>query len=272
MKRKKRLFVALGAIIIAALAFGAIYHFMFRRTYELHLPQADDLDRISLAQGETGKVILDNKKINEILNIIGGTQRTTKEESIQDAPVNVDGEIKVDFHFAEGGASTLFIYEKNGKYFIEQPYNGIYQMDEEEYIRLLAACQMEPSGSASNPLASDDSSEPFPDSRTPEDPSEPSLDFQMPDDSSVTKILHDGIEYHPYGLPKKADMSNQIGTVNGDAKHKVYTFRDFPMEEFIIEQYESGLMDNPMLFRAADCDAEPEDMYILENEQTTGEP
>ena len=66
MKRKKRLFVALGAIIIAALAFGAIYHFMFQRTYELHLPQADDLDRISLAQGETGKVILDNKKINEI--------------------------------------------------------------------------------------------------------------------------------------------------------------------------------------------------------------
>lgn len=117
MKRKKRLFVALGAIIIAALAFGAIYHFMFRRTYELHLPQADDLDRISLAQGETGKVILDNKKINEILNIIGGTQRTTKEESIQDAPVNVDGEIRVDFHFAEGGASTLFIYEKKRKIF-----------------------------------------------------------------------------------------------------------------------------------------------------------
>ncbi len=259
MKRKKRLFVALGAIIIATLASGTIYHFMLRRTYELHLPQADDLDRISLAQGETGKVILDTQKISEVLNIIGGTQRTTTEESIQDSPVNVDGEIRVDFHFAEGGASTLFIYEKSGKYFIEQPYNGIYPMDKEEYLRLLAACQMEPSSSASNSPASYDLSE-------------PSLDFQMPDDSSVTKILHDGIEYLPYGIPKKADMSEQVGTVNGDAKHKVYTFRDYPMEEFIIEQYESGLMDNPMLFRAADCDAELKGMYTLENEQATGKP
>lgn len=251
MVNQKRIFALIGILLFAVLALGIGFHFITKRTYELHLPQSENLELVSLKQNGEETVIHDSGKIEEILDTIGGTQRTTKEESIQDTPVNANGEIRVDFHFTEGGTSTLFIYEKNGKYFIEQPYNGIYPMGEEEYLRLLATCGMEPSDLLSN-------------SRTPDDSSEPSLDFQMPDNPSVTTILHDGIEYHPYGIPEKADMSEQIGTVNGDAKHKVYAFRDYPIADFIIEFYESGLMDTPMLFRATDCNTEPEDMYILE--------
>ncbi|MEF2640971.1 MAG: DUF5301 domain-containing protein [Clostridia bacterium] len=45
----------------------------------------------------------------------------------------MDDEIKVDFHFIEAGVSTIFVYKKNNSYYIEQPYNGIYQISGDEY-------------------------------------------------------------------------------------------------------------------------------------------
>ncbi len=91
------------------------------------------------------------------------------------------------------------------------------------------------------------------------------LDFQLPNDQNM--ILYQDIEYLPYGLPNKSDMKEQIGILNNDEKYKVYSFQDYPLEEFIIEYYESGLMDNPVLFRASDCDTEIEDMYLLGEEE-----
>lgn len=52
-------------------------------------------------------------------------KRITETESIQDSPVNVDDEIKINFYFDEENCSTVFVYKKNFKYYIEQPYNGM---------------------------------------------------------------------------------------------------------------------------------------------------
>ena len=45
--------------------------------------------------------------------------------------------IKVDMKFWKGGAATLFVYQRSsardGEYFIEQPYNGIYEISGDEY-------------------------------------------------------------------------------------------------------------------------------------------
>ena len=71
--------------------------------------------------------------MKDILYVLNGTKRITKNESIQDAPVNVENEIKVDFYLLDKETSTLFVYIKNDKYYIEQPYNGIYQMSGDEY-------------------------------------------------------------------------------------------------------------------------------------------
>lgn len=71
--------------------------------------------------------------MKDILYVLNGTKRVTKNESIQDAPINIDDEIKVDFHFIEAEVSTIFVYKKNNSYYIEQPYNGIYQISGDEY-------------------------------------------------------------------------------------------------------------------------------------------
>ena len=106
---------------------------MNRRTYNLNLPQLEKLESISLEQDTNKKVINDKEKMKDIINILNERERTSKEESIQDSPVNTSNKVKIDFNFKETGASTLFVYERNNKYYIEQPYNGIYRISMDEY-------------------------------------------------------------------------------------------------------------------------------------------
>ncbi len=133
MKNKNVLVIILAVIILVALSIGIFYYFSNRRIYELNLPELENLQSISLKQDENEKIFSDSDKIKEILDIIGGVKSKIKKESIQDYPVNVVDAIKVNFNFIGRGASTLFVYEKNNKYYIEQPYNGVYQISADEY-------------------------------------------------------------------------------------------------------------------------------------------
>ena len=57
----------------------------------------------------------------------------TGKESVQDSPVNVENEIGIHILLTDENVMTLFAYKKNFKYYIEMPYNGIYDIDEETY-------------------------------------------------------------------------------------------------------------------------------------------
>ncbi len=96
--------------------------------YTLHLPEVEKLEKITINQKE----ITNKKTMSEILNQLN-KKRTTKEKSIQDSPVNTKEKLKIDFHFIEKGVSTIFLYQKNNHFYIEQPYNGIYKITESEY-------------------------------------------------------------------------------------------------------------------------------------------
>ena len=130
---QRKFFIILIIILLMLMILGIFYYFMNRRTYNLNLPQLEKLESISLEQDTNKKVINDNEKMKDIINILNETKRTSKEESIQDSPVNTSNKVKIDFNFKETGASTLFVYERNNKYYIEQPYNGIYIISINEY-------------------------------------------------------------------------------------------------------------------------------------------
>ena len=107
MKNRNVLFVILGIIVLVALAIGIFYHFRDRRTYTLNLPQLEKLESISLNQNEKDIIINDTEEMKDILYVLNGTKRVTKNESVQDAPINIDDEIKVDFQFIEAGVYRL---------------------------------------------------------------------------------------------------------------------------------------------------------------------
>ena len=85
MKNKNVLFAVLGIIVLVVLVIGVFYHFRDRRTYTLNLPQLEKLESISLNQNEKDISINDREEMKDILYVLNGTKRVTKNESIQDA-------------------------------------------------------------------------------------------------------------------------------------------------------------------------------------------
>ena len=57
-------------------------------------------------------------------------------ESVNDIPVNPDILYFVKFKNDSGNYKSAYIYKKDNQYYIEQPYNGIYQITEDEYTRI----------------------------------------------------------------------------------------------------------------------------------------
>lgn len=94
------------------------------------LPDRDDIANISVViDGET-IYHEDSAWIDSVMFGIADAEPTSK-ESVQDVP-QVDDYIKLDIQLY-GGVSTVFAYEEDGKYYIEQPYQGIYELDSDTY-------------------------------------------------------------------------------------------------------------------------------------------
>ena len=99
----------------------------------MNIPSEGNVYNISLEQNGKRTQVNEQDKTNDIINIAGEVKRTTPNESVQDSPINVENEIKIDFEYDENKTSTVFVYKKKGKYFIEQPYNGIYRISLDDY-------------------------------------------------------------------------------------------------------------------------------------------
>lgn len=134
MKTKQRnwaIGLCCAGMILAVMCAAVHFVGLNGRTYVLNLPEPADLSGATLSTRDGDAVELDGKGAEEVVLALGAGW-TTQEESIQDAPVNVGDYIKVDFHFADGRGSTLFIYQRKSEWVIEQPYNGIYALSDAE--------------------------------------------------------------------------------------------------------------------------------------------
>ena len=133
-KEVKIALVVLGIILLVGIIVG-IFLNSNKRNYELNLPQQEKLSSIVIKSNTNSAEVTDNEEIKDIIYVLSesGNGRTTKEESIQDYPVNSDNIVQVNFVFNESGESTLFVYMKNGNYYLEQPYNGINRINGDAY-------------------------------------------------------------------------------------------------------------------------------------------
>ena len=53
----------------------------------------------------------------------------------------------------------------------------------------------------------------------------------------------------------------QIGIVDGDKNDWIFTYKDYPETDWLIEYYHSGLMDGPFLFREESVTEIPKGLY-----------
>ena len=101
--------------------------------YELELPNVEEVENISLKKNFDSPIVISSKEdVEDILGILQGTKPTTKSGEIG-TPVRVENIINADFISKENVICRLFLYEDEGKYFIEQTDNGVYTISKEDY-------------------------------------------------------------------------------------------------------------------------------------------
>lgn len=94
------------------------------------LPQSSDVVSVDVIDGENTVNCSDKTWIDEVINGITDSKPTNK-QSVQDFP-QVDNYIKVELN-SQTEKTTVFVYKDKGKFYIEQPYNGIYIIDSDLY-------------------------------------------------------------------------------------------------------------------------------------------
>lgn len=130
---QKKYVIFLAVILTVLVVSVYAYRHRDRRTYCMDQPAIETVEGIVIEQNANGVVYKETEDIKHLLKTIYGVKMITGKESVQDSPVNVEDEIAIHISLSDKKVITLFVYEKHSKYFIEMPYNGIYEMEEEAY-------------------------------------------------------------------------------------------------------------------------------------------
>ena len=108
-----------------------------KRAAPITLPRADEITSIDITFEENTVSHSDKTWISEIIADISSSE-PTKKESVQDVP-QAESYIRIDFRHETGTETetiTIFAYEDRGKYYLEQPYQGIYKIERRLFERL----------------------------------------------------------------------------------------------------------------------------------------
>lgn len=125
--------VAILMCIVLAIILGIVVHLKNRDVYFLKLPEVPNIESIILEmKNKETKYIVKRDDITEIMNIIKGNFRTTKEESTKDVPKKAKKLVTIHIN-TDTGLQTVYTYRKGFKYYIEQPQGGIYRITKSEY-------------------------------------------------------------------------------------------------------------------------------------------
>lgn len=94
----------------------------------INLPTTDEITSIEISdtEGNLQSSITEAEQIEKFVAEISGAKATNK-STVQDMP-NVDDYYKADITCGEK-ITTIFFYEENEKHYVEQPYQGIYEMN-----------------------------------------------------------------------------------------------------------------------------------------------
>lgn len=127
MKKWTLLAVALGSLLALA-ACG--------KAEPVTLPETGEIVSVDVTAGDQTVQHTDEAWIGEMVTALSGAEPTGR-ESVQDVP-QAEDLVRLDLQLGSG-ASTLFAYQEDEHFYVEQPYQGIYQITGEQYAWLREA-------------------------------------------------------------------------------------------------------------------------------------
>ena len=102
-----------------------------KETGVLSIGERESIAEITFSNGSETNTITDEAEKDALFSIL--SEEMIKEKgSYYDTP-QVNTYITVDFKRGNKAYETVYVYEKGGRFFAEQPYNGIFSLTEEEY-------------------------------------------------------------------------------------------------------------------------------------------
>lgn len=119
----KKTIISMACIIVLGLSLTACG----KKAEPMVLPYAEEIRSIEVSNGIDDIICTDKDVIASFIQKISEARATSK-KSVQDVP-NVSEYTRVDL-VQDGKLTSIFIYQENSKWYIEQAYQGIYETDE----------------------------------------------------------------------------------------------------------------------------------------------
>lgn len=102
----------------------------------LLLPNRTDVISVSISCDDERETITDKREIDNLFASLS-TVRIKSGESYNDSPMT-DKFIKIFFEVSDGlSGCVVYVFEDENGFFIEQPYNGIFSIEEKQYTEIL---------------------------------------------------------------------------------------------------------------------------------------
>ena len=102
---------------------------------KIALPAPENLTRIEISENtsESVKKLTDKEEISKLIYEIKNHSKSTNMESINDQPTDIDHYIIIKCYHknTEENPSIAYLYKKKGSHYIEQPYAGIWKLENE---------------------------------------------------------------------------------------------------------------------------------------------
>ena len=119
----KKTFISMACIVVLGLSLTACG----KKAEPMVLPYAEEIRSIEVSNGIDDIICIDKDVIASFIHKVSDAKATSK-KSVQDVP-NVSEYTRVDL-VQDGRLTSVFIYQEDDKWYIEQPYQGIYESDE----------------------------------------------------------------------------------------------------------------------------------------------
>ena len=126
---KKKIIAIIGVVVVIMLL-GAYWLFndMFPKAEPIKQLEISMLESFNLHDNENKEIVLSEEELQQLINYINGAV-PTRTMSINDYP-SVRPYYVIELKTAERRFGYM-IYEDNGTAYVELPYEGVYEIDQE---------------------------------------------------------------------------------------------------------------------------------------------
>lgn len=119
---------AICVILVLAVAFALLVTMVPEKAEPLQLAEPEAVTSIEITKIDGTKVTAGERdEIDRIMKVIAGAE-PTRIQSVNDTPDEPYGTLRIK---TDTGTEEIHYYERDGEYFVEKPYAGVYRVEQD---------------------------------------------------------------------------------------------------------------------------------------------